>query len=206
MEDALNLYESFYYIHRQPTWGDFPPSCGCLGCCKCTICKHTALLTSLFRTDTVVPDNLVAETPALRKKCSKVRGTAGPRRARLLQEIAKQKKKASTSKLAYVSEPVPPVPDPDPPVPDPVRSESRQGSPPPAPRFIQPSPNMQSSDDVMFPRHAFMLASAANSLVRQDAPAPSAAAKPYRREHPARQAIAAPSAKKVNLQSHACAT
>ena len=178
---------------------------GACGCCKWTICEHTALLTSLFQTDIVVPDNLVAETPALRKKCSKVRGTAGPRRARLLQQIAKQKK-ASTSKLAYDSEPVPPVPDPDPPVPDPVRSESRQGSPPPAPRFIQPSPNMPSSDDVTFPRHGFMLASAANSLVRQDAPAPSAAAKPNRWAPPARQAIAAPSAKKVYLQSNACFT
>jgi hypothetical protein len=31
LEDALDLYESFYYIHRQPTWGDFPASYGCLG-------------------------------------------------------------------------------------------------------------------------------------------------------------------------------
>jgi hypothetical protein len=198
LEDALDLYESFYYIHRQPTWGEFPASCVCLGCCKWTICEHTALLTSLFRTDVSVPDNLVAETPALRKKCSKVRGTAGPRRARLLQQIAKQKK-ASTSKLAYVSEPVPPVPDPDPPVPDPVRSESRKGSPPPAPRFIEPSPKLLSLDEVMntFPCDGFVLASA-DSLVRQDAPAPIAAAEPNRR-----QAIAAPSTKKVYLQSHA---
>ncbi len=70
-------------------------------------------MTSLFRSDVVVPDKLVAETQALRKKCSKIRGTAGPRKARLIREIAKQKK-ASTSKLAYVTEPVPPVPDPVP--------------------------------------------------------------------------------------------
>ncbi len=57
LEDAL--YESFYYIHRQPTWGEFPVSCGCLGCCKCTICEHTTLLTSLLRTDIAVLDNLV---------------------------------------------------------------------------------------------------------------------------------------------------
>ncbi len=85
------------------------------------ICEHKALLTSLVLSDVVVPDNLVAETPALRKKCSKVRGTAGPRRTRLLREIEKQKK-VSTSKLAYVSDPMPPVPDSDPPVPDLVTS------------------------------------------------------------------------------------
>ncbi len=175
MEDTFDLYKSSYYIHQQPTWGDFPASCGCLGCCKWTICQHTALLTSLVWSDIVVPDKLVAETPALRKKCSKVRGTAGPRRARLLRENAKQKK-ASTSKLAYVSDPVPPVQEPDPPVSYPVTSEDRQASPPPVPRINQPSPNLPASDE-------------ANRL-----------------ERPARQAIAAPSAKKVNSQSAACFT
>ena len=68
------------------------------------LCEHTSLLTSLFRSDVVVPDNLVAATPALSKKCSKIRGTAGPRRARLIKEIAKQKK-SSTSKIGYVNDP-----------------------------------------------------------------------------------------------------
>ncbi len=34
LEDALDLCESFYYIHQQSTWRDFPASCGYLGCCK----------------------------------------------------------------------------------------------------------------------------------------------------------------------------
>jgi hypothetical protein len=38
LEDALDLYDSFYYIHQQQLWGDFPASCWCLGCCKWTIC------------------------------------------------------------------------------------------------------------------------------------------------------------------------
>ena len=25
--DALKMYESFYYLHRQTTWGDFPVKC-----------------------------------------------------------------------------------------------------------------------------------------------------------------------------------
>jgi hypothetical protein len=31
LEDALDLYESFYYIHRQPTWGGFPSKLRVLG-------------------------------------------------------------------------------------------------------------------------------------------------------------------------------
>jgi len=110
--DALDLYESFYYVRRAPEWGgNFPLGCICKWCCKWTICEHTALVRSVFDPEVQVPDTLVAETPALRKKCSKVRGTAGPRRARLLKEIAKQKKK-SVSKIGYIDAPVPPVPDP----------------------------------------------------------------------------------------------
>jgi hypothetical protein len=110
--DALDLYESFYYVRRAPEWGgNVPLGCICKWCCKWTICEHTALVRSVFDPEVQVPDTLVAETPALRKKCSKVRGTAGPHRARLLKEIAKQKKKP-VSKIGYIDAPVPPVPDP----------------------------------------------------------------------------------------------
>jgi hypothetical protein len=109
--DALDLYESFYYVRRALEWGgNVPLGCICKWCCKWTICEHTALVRSVFDPEVQVPVTLVAETPALRKKCSKVRGTAGPRRARLLKEIAKQKKK-SVSKIGYIDAPVPPVPD-----------------------------------------------------------------------------------------------
>ncbi len=154
----------------------------------------TTLLTSLFLPDIVVPDNLVAETRALRKECSKVRGTAGPLRASLVQEIAKQKK-SSTSKLAYVSYPVPPVPAPVPAVLYPVTLEERHASPPPAPRMNFPSPNLPASDEVMDTFLCFKLASA-DSLVL---PAPSATAKPNRRERPAILA-------KVYTQSAVCFT
>ena len=107
--DSLELYESFHLIQRQTTWGKFPWECICIRCIKWTLCEHTALMTSLFTPDVVVPDNLVAATPALRKKCSKIRGTAGPRRARLIKEIAKEKK--STSKIGFVDAPLPPQPD-----------------------------------------------------------------------------------------------
>ena len=96
--DALDLYESFHLIQRQTTWGDFPWGCICLRYQKWTLCEHTSLVASLFLPYLVVPDKLVAETPALSKKCNKLRGTAGPRRARIIKEIAKEKKQG-TSKL-----------------------------------------------------------------------------------------------------------
>ncbi len=97
--DALDLYESFHYVRRATEWGGkFPLMCICKWCCKWTICEHTSLVRSVFDPEVQVPVTLVAETQALRKKCSKVRGTAGPSRARLLKEIAKQKKK-SVSKI-----------------------------------------------------------------------------------------------------------
>ena len=159
--DALDLYESFNLVQRQASWGQpgkdgkpdegFPWGCLCLRCQKWTLCEHTAIVESLFRADIEVPDNLVAETPSLRKKCNKLRGTAGPRRARILREIAKEKKK-STSKIGFVDEPVPPQPDP--PQLAPVPSESgRDVSLPPVEGFNVPSPNLlPSSEDEANPK------------------------------------------------------
>ena len=140
-----------------PTPGEgFPWGCLCLRCQKWTLCEHSALLESLFRPDIEVPDNLVAETPTLRKKCNKLRGTAGPRRARILKMIAKEKKK-STSKIGFVDEPVPPQPDPPqlaPVAPESTRDpapvapvSTRDASPQPAQRFNHPSPNIPSSSE-----------------------------------------------------------
>jgi hypothetical protein len=159
--DALDVYESFNLIQRHADWcptpGEgFPWGCLCLRCQKWTLCEHSALLESLFRPDIEVPDNLVAETPALRKKCNKLRGTAGPRRARILKAIAKEKKK-STSKIGFVDEPVPPQPDPPqlaPVAPESTRDaapvapvSTRDASPQPAQRFKIPSPNLPPSSD-----------------------------------------------------------
>ena len=81
----------------------------------------------MFRPDIEVRVNLVAETPSLRKKCNRLRGTTGLRRARILKGIAKEKKK-STSKIGFVDDPVPPVPDQVP------AKTGRDKSPPPRAR------------------------------------------------------------------------
>jgi hypothetical protein len=108
--DVLDLYDAFHHVRRETSWAKFLFGCICKWCCKWTICEHTALLMSVFNPEVQVPAKLVAKTQALCKKCSKVRGTAGPCKVQLLKQIAKQKEE-SVSKIEYVNAPVPPVPD-----------------------------------------------------------------------------------------------
>ena len=82
-----------------------------------------------------VPDKLVAETPALRKKTNSIRGTAGVRRKVRIKEIARQKS-ATKSKLAYMEPPLSPqTAEP---------AESR-----PAKSFVVPDAVMPSDDEVL---------------------------------------------------------
>ena len=93
----------------------------------------------MFKFSIQVPDNLVAATPAFRKKCSKARGTAGSRRIRLLKEFAKQKE-ASTSKLGYVDGPVLPAAEAPPAAVHPAAAPQELSGVPQA--FRVPSPNI----------------------------------------------------------------
>jgi hypothetical protein len=128
--DALDIYESFYHVQRQSSWAgreqrihfskfepdqiteddnddipQLPASCTCKWCCKWTIREHTALLAYVFSPEYPVPEVLVAETPALRKKTKSIRGTAGIKRKSVMKEIAQQRKQ-STNRLAYMDPPV----------------------------------------------------------------------------------------------------
>ena len=64
-------------------------------------------MASVFSPAYKVPDILVAETPALRKKTNSIWGTAGVRRKMLIKEIARQKS-ATKSKLTYMDPPLRP--------------------------------------------------------------------------------------------------
>ena len=64
-------------------------------------------MASVFSPAYKVPDNLIAETPALRKKTNSIRGTAGVRRKMLIKDIARQKS-ATKSKLTYMDPPLSP--------------------------------------------------------------------------------------------------
>ena len=113
-----------------------PASCTCKWCCKWVICQHTSLVASVFSPAYKVPDILVAETPALRKKTNSIRGTAGVRRKKLIKEIARQKS-ATKSKLTYMDRPL----SPRPPLPP---AEKR-----PARTFVIPEAGMPSDDEVL---------------------------------------------------------
>ena len=66
------------------------------------MCEHAALLTAIFDPEVEVPKDYIAPEPGLRKKCHKLKGTTGPKRRRLMEDIAKGKKKAE-SKLGYMT-------------------------------------------------------------------------------------------------------
>jgi hypothetical protein len=107
-----------------------PASCTCKWCMKWMVCEHTVLVASVFSTAYKVPDKLVAETPALRKKTSSIRDMADLRRKLLIKEINMQKKQ-STNKLPYMNRPVNPQPAPPPP-PPPAAAAAAAAAPLPA--------------------------------------------------------------------------
>ncbi len=67
------------------------------------VCKHAGLISSVFNPAIKVQkDYVAAAEPGLRKKCKLVKGTAGPRRARIMAEI-KEAKAKSASKIPFMS-------------------------------------------------------------------------------------------------------
>ena len=132
-----------------------PAMCTCKWCCKLTVCDHTALLAYVFSPDCQVPEILVAETPALRKKTNSIRGTAGFRRRELIKKIAKNKKQ-STNRLEYMDPPVHlavalPVAPPPPAqevAPPPAAAEAVEAAAPPAKTFVIPEALSASDDEV----------------------------------------------------------
>ncbi len=117
-------------------------------------------MASVFSPEYKVPENLVAETPALRKKTCRISGTAGIKRKKLIKAIANEKKQ-STNKLGYMDPPLDPrpaSPRQEPEAPPPTRQEStRPASPlPPRPQFVLPSPRLASDDEaeVLFDIHS----------------------------------------------------
>ena len=98
-----------------------------------------------------VSDKLIAATPALRKKTSSIRGTAGVRRKHLLKELAKAKTKSKT-RLTYMD---PPAPRQEPAdvaalaeEPPPAETEPPTPPPPPPP---PPRPEPGIPQDVTYP-------------------------------------------------------
>jgi hypothetical protein len=100
--EALELYKSFHWVRRAPDWGAVPLSCTCPTGYAHALCSETLLVASMFDPSIRVPDDWIGATPALRKQCKSMRGTAGRKRARIAQEIAASKKKVRESYLPFL--------------------------------------------------------------------------------------------------------
>jgi hypothetical protein len=142
LHDSLTVYESFHHLQYVASWGPVPYSCSCEGSHADAVCEHAALVTAIFDPEVEVPKAYEASEPGLRKKCHKLKGTAGPRRQRLLAEIAKGKKKTA-SKLGHMSMegsgPSSASKAKD------LPAEDRPTSPPPP--FVIPEPSLPSDSD-----------------------------------------------------------
>lgn len=102
VELLLDCYETHHMLTRATNWG--PPvemSCTCLKDYTDCTCSHGALLASIFDASIRVPDEYIASQPSARKKAKLIKGTAGPRRARLLKEIEAERGKTE-SKIKYM--------------------------------------------------------------------------------------------------------
>ncbi len=80
--------------------------CTCPDCFKNCVCVHSvrfATFASLFKCseDLLVPDEYIAATVGLRKRCRMIKGTAGVKRKRLMREQAAAKKKVE-SKIKFM--------------------------------------------------------------------------------------------------------
>ncbi len=107
LSDALKIYNYFHQLNRAPDWGEIPLSCTCRVCFGNCVCKHTLLFVSLFKPEVRVPDSWIAATPSLRKKCKYIKGTAGRRRLRLIEE-RQCDEKSIDSKVSFLKGSAPP--------------------------------------------------------------------------------------------------
>ena len=101
---ALKIYKSFHLLQKASTWGDIPVQCTCRECFKNCVCAHGVLFASLFDDTLRVPEEYIAATVGLRKKCRALKGAAGTKRKRLFSEIAAAKKKGE-SKIKFMKQP-----------------------------------------------------------------------------------------------------
>jgi hypothetical protein len=99
---ALNIYKNFHILCRQPSWGDVPLSCDCEVCFGNCVCAHTLLFTSLFTPEVCVPSAWVAATISQRKKSRSLKGTAGRKRFRILEERMDDEKRID-SKVMHLA-------------------------------------------------------------------------------------------------------
>jgi hypothetical protein len=86
LRDALKIYNYFHQLNHATEWGEIALSCTCCVCFGNCACTHTLLFVLLFKLEVCVPDSWITATPSLQKKCKSLKGTARPRRLRLIEQ------------------------------------------------------------------------------------------------------------------------
>jgi hypothetical protein len=103
LKDAVKIYNYFHQLNRAPAseWGEVALSCTCRVCFGNCMCKHSLFLVSLFKAEVCIPDSLIAATPSLWKRCKSIKGAAGGRRLRLIEQ-RKCDEKSIDSKVTFL--------------------------------------------------------------------------------------------------------
>ncbi len=101
VKQVLDIYENFHMISRSSTWTPVPASCTCEHRCRHCICAHSVLFGMMSDPSLQCPDDYIASTPSARKKTRLLKGTAGPKRARLMLESRKEKQKPVSRTLFF---------------------------------------------------------------------------------------------------------
>ena len=98
----MTIYRHFHQLSRAPTWGEVPVSCTCAECFAHCVCWHTLLFASAFNPQIRVPEEYIGASVSLRKQCKSIKGTAGRKRMRILEERKCNEKKID-SKVKYLA-------------------------------------------------------------------------------------------------------
>jgi hypothetical protein len=101
LRDTLKIYNYFHQLNCAPEWEEITLSCTCCIFFGNCVCKHLLLFVLLFKPGVRLPDSWIAATPSLRKKCKSLRGTAGCRRIRLIEQ-RKCDEKSIDSKVTFL--------------------------------------------------------------------------------------------------------
>jgi len=102
IKSAMKIYKRFYLLSRAATWGMVPVSCTCPACFENCVCCHTLLFAAVFKQEIRVPADWIAATVSQRKQCKSIKGTAGRKRMRILEE-RKCDEKRIDSKVTYLT-------------------------------------------------------------------------------------------------------
>jgi hypothetical protein len=100
---ALKIYGYFHLIRYMQEWteNEIPVACSCKVCLTNCVCRCTLLFAAIFRPEVRVPDEYIAATVPERKQCKSIRGTAGKKRLRIMEERKCDEKKID-SKIKYM--------------------------------------------------------------------------------------------------------